>query len=130
MNLLNEVSTPLQPSSRRPELSEELKLNEASRSLVAPRASSSMASLLPSPRPPSLARRLSRLPRTLVSSHCPAAQYRALRLTRDNADAGSCSFPTGADKLVIKAQVLAGGRGKGHFSGEGGLQGGVQMVDS
>ncbi|ORY90864.1 putative succinate-CoA ligase [Leucosporidium creatinivorum] len=36
----------------------------------------------------------------------------------------------GADKLVIKAQVLAGGRGKGHFSGEGGLKGGVQMVDS
>lgn len=29
---------------------------------------------------------------------------------------------------VIKAQVLAGGRGKGHF--EGGLKGGVQMVDS
>ncbi|GAA96718.1 uncharacterized protein L969DRAFT_97070 [Mixia osmundae IAM 14324] len=34
----------------------------------------------------------------------------------------------GKDKLVIKAQVLAGGRGKGHF--EGGLKGGVQMVDS
>lgn len=30
--------------------------------------------------------------------------------------------------MVIKAQVLAGGRGKGHF--EGGLKGGVQMVDS
>ncbi|KAK4056305.1 succinate--CoA ligase beta chain [Microbotryomycetes sp. JL221] len=36
----------------------------------------------------------------------------------------------GADKLVIKAQVLAGGRGKGHFDGPGGLKGGVQMVDS
>lgn len=36
----------------------------------------------------------------------------------------------GADKLVIKAQVLAGGRGKGHFDGENGLKGGVQMVDS
>ncbi|KAL8279883.1 hypothetical protein RQP46_007733 [Phenoliferia psychrophenolica] len=36
----------------------------------------------------------------------------------------------GADRLVIKAQVLAGGRGKGHFSGPDGLQGGVQMVDS
>lgn len=36
-------------------------------------------------------------------------------------------FPS-PDKLVLKAQVLAGGRGKGHF--EGGLQGGVQMVDS
>lgn len=36
----------------------------------------------------------------------------------------------GADKLVIKAQVLAGGRGKGHFDGVNGLKGGVQMVDS
>ncbi|SCZ92589.1 BZ3500_MvSof-1268-A1-R1_Chr5-2g08007 [Microbotryum saponariae] len=36
----------------------------------------------------------------------------------------------GADKLVIKAQVLAGGRGKGHFDGKDGLKGGVQMVDS
>ncbi|EKM83441.1 hypothetical protein AGABI1DRAFT_110105 [Agaricus bisporus var. burnettii JB137-S8] len=33
----------------------------------------------------------------------------------------------GNDKLVIKAQVLAGGRGKGKF--DSGLQGGVQMVD-
>ncbi|KAI8461549.1 succinyl-CoA ligase beta-chain [Phakopsora pachyrhizi] len=32
--------------------------------------------------------------------------------------------------LVIKAQVLAGGRGKGHFDGKNGLKGGVQMVDS
>lgn len=29
---------------------------------------------------------------------------------------------------MIKAQVLAGGRGKGHF--DSGFQGGVQMVDS
>jgi succinyl-CoA synthetase beta subunit len=29
---------------------------------------------------------------------------------------------------VLKAQVLAGGRGKGHF--DNGFQGGVQMVDS
>ncbi|KDE08768.1 succinyl-CoA ligase [GDP-forming] subunit beta, hydrogenosomal [Microbotryum lychnidis-dioicae p1A1 Lamole] len=36
----------------------------------------------------------------------------------------------GAEKLVIKAQVLAGGRGKGHFDGKDGLKGGVQMVDS
>jgi succinyl-CoA synthetase beta subunit len=33
----------------------------------------------------------------------------------------------GTDKLVIKAQVLAGGRGKGHF--DNGFRGGVQMVD-
>lgn len=34
----------------------------------------------------------------------------------------------GRDKLVIKAQVLAGGRGKGKF--DNGFQGGVHMVDS
>lgn len=34
----------------------------------------------------------------------------------------------GSDKLVIKAQVLAGGRGKGKF--DTGLQGGVHMVDT
>ncbi|KZT61271.1 succinate-CoA ligase [Calocera cornea HHB12733] len=34
----------------------------------------------------------------------------------------------GTKDLVIKAQVLAGGRGKGHF--ENGYQGGVHMVDS
>jgi succinyl-CoA synthetase beta subunit len=34
----------------------------------------------------------------------------------------------GQDKLVIKAQVLAGGRGKGKF--DNGFQGGVHMVDS
>ncbi len=34
----------------------------------------------------------------------------------------------GTSELVIKAQVLAGGRGKGHF--DNGFQGGVQMVDS
>jgi succinyl-CoA synthetase beta subunit len=32
--------------------------------------------------------------------------------------------------MVIKAQVLAGGRGKGHFDGKDGLKGGVQMVDT
>ena len=35
------------------------------------------------------------------------------------------SFDT--NELVIKAQVLAGGRGKGHF--DSGLQGGVKMVE-
>ena len=34
------------------------------------------------------------------------------------------------NELVIKAQVLAGGRGKGHFDGPNGLKGGVQMVSS
>ncbi|KAI9622608.1 hypothetical protein KEM48_007225 [Puccinia striiformis f. sp. tritici PST-130] len=32
--------------------------------------------------------------------------------------------------MVIKAQVLAGGRGKGYFEGKDGLKGGVQMVDT
>lgn len=36
-------------------------------------------------------------------------------------------FFQGQDKLVIKAQVLAGGRGKGKF--DNGFQGGVHMVD-
>ena len=34
----------------------------------------------------------------------------------------------GGNDLVIKAQVLAGGRGKGHF--ESGLKGGVKVVHS
>lgn len=34
----------------------------------------------------------------------------------------------GTKDLVLKAQVLAGGRGKGHF--KSGLKGGVQMVYS
>lgn len=32
----------------------------------------------------------------------------------------------GGKEMVIKAQVLAGGRGKGHF--EGGLKGGVHLI--
>ena len=36
-------------------------------------------------------------------------------------------FFQGTNKLVIKAQVLAGGRGKGKF--ENGLQGGVHLID-
>ena len=35
-------------------------------------------------------------------------------------------YTVGADDLVLKAQVLAGGRGKGVF--EGGLHGGVRIV--
>ena len=33
---------------------------------------------------------------------------------------------TGTKDVVVKAQVLAGGRGKGHF--DSGLQGGVKIV--
>ncbi|RXK41719.1 succinyl-CoA synthetase beta subunit [Tremella mesenterica] len=43
-------------------------------------------------------------------------------------EAESVAKSFGKDQLVIKAQVLAGGRGKGHF--DSGFQGGVQMVDS
>jgi len=38
------------------------------------------------------------------------------------------SFILGSKDLVVKAQVLAGGRGKGTF--EGGLKGGVKIVFS
>lgn len=47
----------------------------------------------------------------------------------EEAETVAQSFPK-PNELVIKAQVLAGGRGKGHFDGPGGLQGGVHMVDS
>ena len=39
----------------------------------------------------------------------------------------NCSF-TGTNKLVIKAQVLAGGRGKGAF--DNGFKGGVHTIDT
>ena len=42
-------------------------------------------------------------------------------------EGGSLTCDSGSDKLVIKAQVLAGGRGKGKF--DNGFQGGVHMVD-
>lgn len=38
------------------------------------------------------------------------------------------SFVPGSKDIVVKAQVLAGGRGKGTF--EGGLKGGVKIVFS
>ncbi|KAJ9098832.1 Succinate--CoA ligase [ADP-forming] subunit beta, mitochondrial [Naganishia adeliensis] len=44
------------------------------------------------------------------------------------AEAEQVAKSFGTSELVIKAQVLAGGRGKGHF--DSGFQGGVHMVDS
>ncbi|KAJ9105990.1 Succinate--CoA ligase [ADP-forming] subunit beta, mitochondrial [Naganishia cerealis] len=44
------------------------------------------------------------------------------------AEAEQVAKTFGSPELVIKAQVLAGGRGKGHF--DSGFQGGVHMVDS
>ena len=41
-------------------------------------------------------------------------------------EADSIAKKIGGHDLVIKAQVLAGGRGKGHF--ESGLKGGVKVV--
>ena len=38
----------------------------------------------------------------------------------------STGATTGTKDVVIKAQVLAGGRGKGHF--DSGLKGGVKIV--
>jgi len=43
-------------------------------------------------------------------------------------EAESVAKQFGTNELVIKAQVLAGGRGKGHF--DSGFKGGVHMVDS
>jgi succinyl-CoA synthetase beta subunit len=43
-------------------------------------------------------------------------------------EAKTVAAELGTSKYVVKAQVLAGGRGKGHF--ENGFQGGVHIVDS
>ena len=43
-------------------------------------------------------------------------------------EAEKAAFDIGSQDLVVKAQVLAGGRGKGHF--DSGLQGGVKVVYS
>ena len=42
------------------------------------------------------------------------------------AEAVKIAQEIGGNDLVIKAQVLAGGRGKGHF--ESGLKGGVKVI--
>lgn len=41
-------------------------------------------------------------------------------------EAADAAIALGTQDLVIKAQVLAGGRGKGHF--DSGLKGGVHLV--
>jgi len=78
-----------------------------------------MALLLQRVLQPSRLRRLSRWRRILVSSTISSDVLVSSFFSR------GCFV--GSDKLVIKAQVLAGGRGKGHF--DNGFQGGVQMVD-
>ncbi|KAG8930191.1 hypothetical protein FRC01_003160 [Tulasnella sp. 417] len=68
-------------------------------------------------------------------------EYQSVKLLNDYGIATPKSVPAkspeeafdvaknfGTDKLVIKAQVLAGGRGKGHF--DNGFKGGVHVVDT
>ncbi|EGF81136.1 hypothetical protein BATDEDRAFT_34749 [Batrachochytrium dendrobatidis JAM81] len=49
-------------------------------------------------------------------------------VAKTSAEAEKCAKDLATNDLVIKAQVLAGGRGKGHF--ESGLKGGVKVVYS
>ncbi|KAF9473308.1 succinyl-CoA synthetase beta chain, SSC-beta [Pholiota conissans] len=85
----------------------------------------------------SLARITSAGQKRFLSIH----EYQSMKLLNDYGIATPKSIPArspqeaydvasnfGVDKLVIKAQVLAGGRGKGKF--DNGFQGGVHMVDS
>jgi succinyl-CoA synthetase beta subunit len=85
----------------------------------------------------SLARSASAGQRRFLSIH----EYQSMKLLNDYGVPTPKSLPAkspqeaydvaknfGKDKLVIKAQVLAGGRGKGKF--DSGLQGGVHMVES
>eukprot|EP00158_Paraphelidium_tribonemae_P001968 Partr_v1_DN25002_c0_g1_i2_m50992 putative beta' subunit len=50
------------------------------------------------------------------------------KVARTPAEALAAARTLGSNGLVIKAQVLAGGRGKGHFAS--GLKGGVHIVDT
>ncbi|KDR84799.1 hypothetical protein GALMADRAFT_107125 [Galerina marginata CBS 339.88] len=85
----------------------------------------------------SLSRSVSAGQRRFLSIH----EYQSMKLLNDYGIATPKSLPAkspqeaydvaknfGTNKLVIKAQVLAGGRGKGKF--DNGFQGGVHMVDS
>jgi len=49
-------------------------------------------------------------------------------IAKTKQEAGALAKQIGVKDIVLKAQVLAGGRGKGHF--KGGLKGGVRMVYS
>ena len=86
----------------------------------------STGSLLPRRCPLSLLKRPRLSLRALVRLRFPVSTRE--RASSDGEGLDTKANPTGKDELVIKAQVLAGGRGKGHF--DSGFQGGVQMVDS
>lgn len=47
-------------------------------------------------------------------------------VAKSKQEAGEIARRLNVKDIVLKAQVLAGGRGKGHF--KGGLKGGVKMV--
>lgn len=47
-------------------------------------------------------------------------------VAKSKEEAGEIARRLNVKDIVLKAQVLAGGRGKGHF--KGGLKGGVKMV--
>ncbi|KAL7409990.1 succinyl-CoA synthetase beta chain SSC-beta [Mrakia frigida] len=64
----------------------------------------------------------------LLNSYGIATPKSVAATTPEEAEQVAKSFGDKQNSLVIKAQVLAGGRGKGHFSS--GFQGGVHMVDS
>jgi len=49
-------------------------------------------------------------------------------VAKSASEASKIASDLGTKDLVIKAQVLTGGRGKGHF--KGGLKGGVKLVYS
>lgn len=49
-------------------------------------------------------------------------------VARTPAEAEAVAKKIGGEDMVIKAQVLAGGRGKGHF--DNGLKGGVRVIYS
>jgi len=91
--------------------------------------------------------------KTLTRTLCPSSvvqesrrflnvhEYVSYTILRDNgipvpkfgvansgSEAGKIAKDLGTNDLVIKAQVLTGGRGKGHF--KGGLKGGVKLVYS
>lgn len=76
-----------------------------------------MESACPRVRSPAPQRRLRLLPRRLVSFILDTFMINKMADT-----------DTGGEDMVIKAQVLAGGRGKGTF--DNGLKGGVRVIYS
>ena len=74
------------------------------------------------------------VPQGEVASYAMAAKDTAEKLGKEGEEEGmerereSSLFPTGGGAVVVKAQVLAGGRGKGQFLN--GQKGGVRIAQS